>query len=93
MNDASAIFASPRLTITLEALARAYDHMVMDGGAISETPVSFFAALAPRAVLVANNIASAETQNAREQLNAAGFADVVCIQGGAGQSSTEPVAA
>jgi uncharacterized protein involved in exopolysaccharide biosynthesis len=93
MNDASAIFESPRLTITLEALARAYDHMVMDGGAISETPVSFFAALAPRAVLVANNIAAPETQDARAQLTAAGFADVVCIQGGAGQSGAEPVAA
>jgi len=91
--DASAIFASPRLTITLEALARAYDHMVMDGGAISEAPVAFFAALAPRAVLVAKDTKAQEAQDARAQLTKAGFADVVCIQGGAGQSATEPVAA
>ncbi len=93
MDDASAIFASPRLTMTLEALARAYDHIVMDGGAISETPIAFFAGLAPRAVLVAKDIAAPETQAARAQLNAAGFADVVCIQGGARQSGSEPVAA
>jgi hypothetical protein len=81
------------LTITLEALARAYDHMVMDGGAISEAPVAFFAALAPRAVLVAKDTKAQEAQDARAQLTKAGFADVVCIQGGAGQSATEPVAA
>ncbi len=92
-DDASAIFASPRLTITLEALARAYDHMVMDGGAISEAPVAFFARLAPRAVLVAKDTKAQATQDARAQLTAAGFADVVCIQGGASQSGAEPVAA
>lgn len=92
-DDASAIFASPRLTITLEALARAYDHMVMDGGAMSEAPVAFFAALAPRAVLVTKDIKAQETQDARAQLTAAGFADVVCIQGGAGRSDAEPAAA
>ena len=92
-DDASAIFASPRLTITLEALMRAYDHVVMDGGAISESPVAFFAALAPRAVLVAKDIKAADTQDARAQLTAAGFADVVCIQGGADRSGAEPVAA
>jgi succinoglycan biosynthesis transport protein ExoP len=92
-DDASTIFASPRLTITLEALARAYDHMVMDGGAIAEAPVAFFAALAPRAVLVAKDTKAQDAQDARAQLTKAGFADVVCIQGGAGQSATEPVAA
>jgi Mrp family chromosome partitioning ATPase len=91
--DASATFASPRLSITLEALARAYDHMAIDGGAISESPVAFFAGLAPRAVLVAKDLAAPETQEARTQLKSAGFADVVSIQGGAGQSSAEPVAA
>mgnify|MGYP001807255769 FL=1 len=93
MDDAATIFASPRLTITLEALTRAYDHLVMDGGAMTETPIAYFAAIAPRAVLVAKDIAAPETKDARAQLSAAGFADVVCIQGGAGKSGAEPVAA
>ena len=91
--DASAVFASPRLTITLEALVRAYDHMVIDGGAITESPIAFFAAIAPRAVLVTKDIGASETQDARAQLTAAGFADVVSIQGGAGAAGAEPVAA
>ncbi len=68
MDDASAIFASPRLTITLEALTRAYDHLVIDGGAMTETPIAYFAAIAPRAVLVAKDIAAPETKDARAQL-------------------------
>jgi Mrp family chromosome partitioning ATPase/capsule polysaccharide export protein KpsE/RkpR len=91
--DASAIVASPRLTITLEALARAYDHLVIDGGAITESPVKFFAGIAPRAVLVSKELAAPETQAARERLTEAGFLDVVSIQGGADRSGSEPVAA
>jgi succinoglycan biosynthesis transport protein ExoP len=92
-DDSIAILASPRLTITLEALARAYDHLVIDGGAVAETSVAFFAGIAPRAVLVAKDIDAPETKAAREQLGAAGFSDVVAIQGGTKQSSSEPVAA
>jgi Mrp family chromosome partitioning ATPase len=91
--DASVILASPRLRITLEALARAYDHLVIDGGAIAETSVPFFAGIAPRAVLVATDIAAPQTQTAREQLIAAGFADIAAIQGGMDGTGSEPVAA
>jgi polysaccharide biosynthesis transport protein len=91
--DAPAIFASPRLAITLEALARAYDHLVIDGGSIAESPIRFFAGIAPRAVLVTKDLAAPETLAARDQLTAAGFMDVVSIQGGTDRSGTEPVAA
>lgn len=91
--DASVILASPRLRITLEALARAYDHLVIDGGAIAETSVPFFAGIAPRAILVATDIAAPQTQTAREQLIAAGFADIAAIQGGMDGTGSEPVAA
>jgi exopolysaccharide transport family protein len=93
MGDASAIFASPRLAITLEALARAYDHLVIDGGAIAEGPVAFFAGIAPRAVLVTKDMNAPATQDARAQLTAAGFSEVVSIQGGADPSGAQPVAA
>lgn len=91
--DARGILASPRLRITLEALARAYDHLVIDGGALTATSVPFFEGIAPRAVLVARDLASPQTQAAREQLVAAGFADVVAIQGGTDRTGNETVAA
>jgi succinoglycan biosynthesis transport protein ExoP len=91
--DAAAIFASPRLTITLEALARAYDHLVIDGGSVGEAPVKFLAGIAPRVVLVAKDPAASAALDARATLTAAGFADVASIQGGADQPGTESVAA
>ena len=45
--------SSQRLSITLEALARSYDHVVIDAGAVEEASLDRFAMLAPRAVLVA----------------------------------------
>ena len=51
--DAAAIMTSQRLSITLEALARSYDHVVIDAGAVEEASLDRFAMLAPRAVLVA----------------------------------------
>jgi len=91
--DAAAIFASPRLTITLEALARAYDHLVIDGGAVDEAPIRFFAGFAPRAVLVAKDLAAAATLDARAKLTAAGFAEVVSVQSGDERRDSDPVAA
>ena len=91
--DALNIFASPRLTITLDALARAYDHMVIDGGAIADSPIKLLAGIAPRAVLVAKDLAAPETLEARAKLNVAGYADVAAIQGGSDQAGSEPVAA
>jgi hypothetical protein len=66
---------------------------VIDGGAIADTSVPFFAGIAPRAVLVAKDIAAPQTQAARDQLIAAGFADVVAIQGGMDETGSETVAA
>ncbi len=91
--DANTILASPRLRITLEALARAYDHLVIDGGAIAETSSARFVGIAPRVVLIAADPAAPETQAAREQLLADGFAEVVTIRGGSERSAKESVAA
>jgi uncharacterized protein involved in exopolysaccharide biosynthesis/Mrp family chromosome partitioning ATPase len=91
--DANKILASPRLRITLEALARAYDHLVIDGGAIAETSSARFVGIAPRVVLIAADPAAPETQAAREQLLADGFAEVLTIRGGPERSGKESVAA
>ncbi len=92
--DAAAILTSPRLIITLEALAQAYDHVVIDGGALAEAVPEFFARMAPCAVLVATDIDNTATKAARDQLVAAGFAGVVLWLGTPSQSaSPQPAAA
>jgi Mrp family chromosome partitioning ATPase len=74
--DDSAIMSSQRLSITLEALSRSYDHVVVDGGALPLTSLERLAQLAPRAVLVADQIDGPATEAARGRLLAAGFPNV-----------------
>jgi hypothetical protein len=74
--NAQAIVASQRLAITLEALARTYDHLIIDAGALPELATERFARFAPRAVLIAAEREDLVTIEARERLLGAGFADV-----------------
>lgn len=71
-----AILTSQRLSITLEALSRSYDYVVLDAGALPEIAPEKFARLAPRAVLVADDIDGPATESARERLLSAGFPNV-----------------
>jgi polysaccharide biosynthesis transport protein len=79
--DPSAIMTSQRLSITLEALARSYDHVVVDAGTVGDAALDRFANLAPRAVLVAGELDDPATMLARERLLQAGFADVNVLVG------------
>ncbi|MET0276892.1 MAG: lipopolysaccharide biosynthesis protein, partial [Pseudorhodoplanes sp.] len=79
--DAQAILSSPRLVITLEALARTYNHVVIDAGAIGDAALHPLAKLASRAMLVAIDLSDPATIAARSQLMVAGFSDVTLIQG------------
>jgi succinoglycan biosynthesis transport protein ExoP len=79
--EAAAIMDSQRLSITLEALGRSYDHVVIDAGTAGEASLERLAMLAPRAVLVAPELDNPETAVAREQLLKAGFADVSVLVG------------
>lgn len=72
----SAILSSQRLAITLEALARSYDYVVLDAGALPAIAPEQFARLAPRAILVADDIDGPATESARERLLSAGFPNV-----------------
>jgi polysaccharide biosynthesis transport protein len=74
--DALAILASQRLSITLEALARSYDYVLVDAGALPDIAAERFARLAPRAVLVADDTDSPGTLAARRQLLTAGFTKI-----------------
>jgi Mrp family chromosome partitioning ATPase len=72
----NAILSSQRLAITLEALSRSYDYVVLDAGALPEIAPEKFAQLAPRAVLVADDPDGPATSSARDRLLSAGFPNV-----------------
>jgi succinoglycan biosynthesis transport protein ExoP len=74
--DAQAVIASQRLSIALEALARSYDYLVIDAGALPEIAAERFAEFAPHAVLIASGLDELATIEVREQLLRAGFTDV-----------------
>ena len=67
---------SPQLSIAIEALARSYDHVLIDAGAADDIPLERFVALAPRAVMVADDLGNPATTLARERLLKAGFVNV-----------------
>jgi MinD-like ATPase involved in chromosome partitioning or flagellar assembly len=85
--DAQAILSSPRLVITLEALARTYDQVVIDAGSLGEAALEPLARMAPRALLVATDLADPATESARRQLVNAGYADVMVLLGTPDQAS------
>jgi MinD-like ATPase involved in chromosome partitioning or flagellar assembly len=78
-SDAAALAASPMLGTIVEALARSYDHVVLDAGSAADGPV---VPLATRAVLVSADPAAAGTNAARAHLTMAGFGDVTLLAGG-----------
>jgi succinoglycan biosynthesis transport protein ExoP len=74
--DSAAILASERLQIGLAALGQAYDHVVIDAGAVSAMAVEPIVRIARRAVLVATGTAQDVVGAAGDRLIAAGFIDV-----------------
>jgi uncharacterized protein involved in exopolysaccharide biosynthesis/Mrp family chromosome partitioning ATPase len=80
-SDGAALATSPMLATAIEALARSYDHVVLDIGSAADVAVESFAPLAPRAVLVANDPAHPATRAVRERLMTAGFTDVTLLAG------------
>ena len=70
--DAASIVRSPRLVITVEALARSYDHVVIHAGALPNIPAEAIAELAPQAVLVVETLDDPTTALAQASLHAAG---------------------
>jgi uncharacterized protein involved in exopolysaccharide biosynthesis/Mrp family chromosome partitioning ATPase len=87
--DAQAVIASQRLSITLEALARSYDHLVIDAGALPDIAAERFAQFAPRAVLIASRIEDLDTIEARERLLRSGFTEVSMLASGPAEPTVE----
>ena len=79
--DVASMVQSPRLVITVEALARSYDHIVINAGTLPDLPLEAIAALAPQAVLVADAPDDPISAAAQEHLLAAGFSAVPMLQG------------
>ena len=77
--NANAIMSTQQLAVTLEALARSYDYLVIDAGALPDMAAERTARLAPRAVLVVDDIEGSATDAAREGLLNAGFSNVSVI--------------
>ncbi|MBX6329328.1 MAG: lipopolysaccharide biosynthesis protein [Pseudolabrys sp.] len=81
--EAAAVAASPMIATVVEALARSYQHVVLDLGAVPDCALERFAALAPRALLVTADPAAAATRATRAAILGAGFAEVRILLGGA----------
>ena len=79
--DADLLAVSPMVATTVEALARSYDHVVIDIGSAADIAVERFAPLAARAVLVASDPEKAETRAVRDRLLLVGFVDVTVLTG------------
>jgi polysaccharide biosynthesis transport protein len=77
----SEILTAPSMAMSLDALARAYDRVVIAAGAIFGPDLEAIAALAPHAIMVAGALTDAGTAAARERLLDAGFAEVIVLDG------------
>jgi Mrp family chromosome partitioning ATPase len=78
--DVAALVAMPRVAMAFDALARSYDHVMVNAGAEDAT-ITALAQLAPRAVLIADGLTSPATGIARARLLAVGFTDVTVLTG------------
>ncbi|MBV8836780.1 MAG: lipopolysaccharide biosynthesis protein, partial [Alphaproteobacteria bacterium] len=82
-NDAMAIYRSERVAVGLDALARAYDHVIVDAGTVQSIISERIARLAPCAVLVGGAVETAKVNAVREHLAQAGFTDIAVFTGDA----------
>jgi Mrp family chromosome partitioning ATPase len=81
--DAAAIYKSERIATGLDALARTYDHVIIDAGAVQSILSERIARLAPCAVLVASGVNSTKSEAVRTHLAQAGFTDIAVFTGAA----------
>ena len=88
--DRVGVLAAPGMVTSFNALARAYDHVVVDAGQAAGPEIDRISEIAPNAVLIADVLASSATTSARDRLLASGFGDVQILVGGYG---TETAAA
>jgi uncharacterized protein involved in exopolysaccharide biosynthesis/Mrp family chromosome partitioning ATPase len=89
-DDTTTIVGSERLAIAIDALARSYEHVVIDVGVLPETPVDRLARLAQYAVLVPGPGFTEAVQLAHDDLISAGFAGVTVFAGSMPEAEAGP---
>lgn len=73
------LLQSPRVTLAIDALLRAYDHVLLDAGSASDLPAELLTAHA-RAVVVPDTSMAPDARTLMcEQLRAAGFSEVTML--------------
>jgi len=91
--DRVGVLAAPGVVTSFNALARAYDHVVVDAGEAAGAEIERISEIAPNAVLVTDMPSSAATTSARDRLRADGFGDVRILVGGYGTPGETAAAA
>ena len=79
--DRLAILSAPGMAPTFAALARSYDHLVLDAGALGGPEMAAIAEIAPHAFLLTESATGVATAAGRERLIDAGFDDVTVLVG------------
>ena len=91
--DRVGLLAAPGMVTNFNALARSYDHVVIDAGEAAGPEIDRISEVAPNAVLVTDTLSNAATTSARDRLLASGFGDVRILVAGYGTRGETAVAA
>ncbi len=91
--DRVGLLAAPGMVTNFNALARSYDHVVIDAGEAAGPEIDRISEIAPNAVLVTDTLSNAATTSARDRLLASGFGDVRILVAGYGTRGETAVAA
>lgn len=70
----------PRVNLAIDALLRAYDHVVLDAGTASDLPSTLIASQAHAVIIPDPAITSEGRETMRKQLLASGFVDVTILK-------------
>src|SRR5438270_2747324 len=73
------LLQSPRLVLAIDALLRAYDHVVLDAGAASDLPAELLTANACAVVVPDPSMEQDSRTRMCEQLKAVGFSEVIML--------------
>jgi succinoglycan biosynthesis transport protein ExoP len=75
-----ALLQSPRMTLALDALMRAYDHVLLDAGTATDLPAELLTAQARAVVVPDPAMSEAARIEMCDQFRAVGFADVTLLK-------------
>jgi uncharacterized protein involved in exopolysaccharide biosynthesis len=89
-NPDRALLQFPRLGLAIDALTRAYDHVVLDAGTAADLPTSLIAQNAHAVIVPDPAITPAARAAMRDQLAEAGFADVTILTGAVQEAAIGP---